>query len=945
MKIEDQTKEAFSPTPFSEDWTQPEFMPPAKGQDYLSLLVDNIVGLDNNYESAGEQFGKSFNQDELGSLKGMALGAYEGAKEFVDSPVESATSIIADVKDSVYRLGTEKLDSRLKRLYNVGYEDATEEQVTQARESVLGDGLTALGLVPAARLTKNVLDLADNAYDPTKVNIFGGLGAKQADFSAYKKARKLQANKVSPRDIEIETGWHEGPDGYWRFEIDDKKAKIDSSAINDEKSLSEILDHPELFKNYDLDSELRVFFDPNLGDKDYGSFDPKTNTIFLNPSLSDKDLKATLLHEIQHYVQFKESFINGSNPEWEFLYGNDPKVSSLRSSYNNAADEQEKVRVRKEMAKAAYAAYRRSYGEVEANVVGERSRPSGFFTGIKERVLGREPAVEALKRESGRYAEGGMVEDEQMNRLMQEGGMADDGMNREPVTGNEIPPGSLASEVRDDIPAQLSEGEYVVPADVLRYYGVRFFEDLRAQAKQGMMEMESDGRIGGTPVDAQGAPLEGQEEELTPEEEQMLQEALGAASGASTGMAMGGMIPASFQQQQQQPMTSPYQDQAMLYKPPASGMAEGGFASALNPAFGATTFDRSQFTSDTGVAPMETRQYINPTTKEIRSFSFMNGNPLSPIPDGFVPWTQELQNAVNVTPLPVKTPEPVQNRKSDGDRSNEQRAIDLSLGRTAGTEGQQNTRKNADEWAKENYEAFNADPYKFGMDALKAIEGPGKAGKIPLIGKIAGLGSDINALDNITSARASLAALMEVDPDTEKAKELSKAIDKAVENLGSNVVELAASVFFQGNNKFNSMKALEGTPPTAATAATTPTAAAPPRPRTTGGSSSNAAPQLSASDRARAAGASAAEGARIGANLTAAQAAVRPKGGSGKAKDDVATPSRPTATSSTGALKRNVRQQKANVTSVAAKAAPKKATVPTIGKGRAKGGLITRPKK
>ena len=519
-----------------------------------------------------------------------------------------------------------------------------------------------------------------------------------------------------------------------------------------------------------------------------------------------------------------------------------------------------------------------------------------------------------------------------MEEIMQEGGMADDGMSREPVTGNEIPPGSLASEVRDDIPAQLSEGEYVVPADVLRYYGVRFFEDLRAQAKQGMMEMESEGRIGGTPVDAQGAPLEGQEEELTPEEEQMLQEALGAASGATAaGMAMGGMIPSSFQQQQQQPMTSPYQDQAMLYKPPASGMAEGGFASATDPAFGATTFDRSQFTSDTGVAPMETRQYINPKTGEIRSFSFMNGNPLSPIPSGFVPWTQELQDAANTPTQTPKTEPAKRGRKSGSQRDDEQRAIDLSLGRTGDTEGQQGTSRSVDEWAKENYETFNANPYQFGMDALSSIEGPGKAGKIPLIGKIAGIGSDIRALDNISSARA---ALLRLDPNTEEAKTLSNAIDKAVENIGSNVIELGAAVFAQGSGKNRAMEALAGTPPTTAPTTTAPAAAAPPRPRTTGGGSSSTASQLSASDRARAAGARAAEGARVGANLTAAQAAVRPKGGSGKAKDDVATPA-PKPAPVTKTVQTPAGPKKVEV----------KATVPTIGKGRAKGGLITRPEK
>lgn len=71
----------------------------------------------------------------------------------------------------------------------------------------------------------------------------------------------------------------------------------------------------------------------------------------------------------------------------------------------------------------------------------------------------------------------------------------------DPVSGNEVPIGSTAKEVRDDIPAQLSEGEYVVPADVVRYYGVRFFEELRAKAKFGFQDMAENGRIGGEPVD------------------------------------------------------------------------------------------------------------------------------------------------------------------------------------------------------------------------------------------------------------------------------------------------------------------------------------------------------------------------------------------------------------------------------------------------------------
>lgn len=87
--------------------------------------------------------------------------------------------------------------------------------------------------------------------------------------------------------------------------------------------------------------------------------------------------------------------------------------------------------------------------------------------------------------------------DKQMTKLFAEGGINTEETSVDPVSGNEVPPGSLPSEVRDDIDAKLSGGEYVVPADVLRYYGVSFFEKLRKKAKEGLGEMDAEGRIGG----------------------------------------------------------------------------------------------------------------------------------------------------------------------------------------------------------------------------------------------------------------------------------------------------------------------------------------------------------------------------------------------------------------------------------------------------------------
>lgn len=148
-----------------------------------------------------------------------------------------------------------------------------------------------------------------------------------------------------------------------------------------------------------------------------------------------------------------------------------------------------------------------------------------------------------------RFAEGGTVDmNEQMSFAFEDGGLRDDGMRKDPVSGNEVPSGSMAKEVRDDIPAQLSEGEYVVPADVVRYYGVKFFEDIRDSAKMGLRDMEARGRIGGEPVPA-GGPMNN--DDLSPEEMAAISEMMGMAQGGAVDM---------------------YKQQQNMYNPPAQAV-------------------------------------------------------------------------------------------------------------------------------------------------------------------------------------------------------------------------------------------------------------------------------------------------------------------------------------------------------------------------------------
>jgi len=119
-----------------------------------------------------------------------------------------------------------------------------------------------------------------------------------------------------------------------------------------------------------------------------------------------------------------------------------------------------------------------------------------------------QPRIHSVYSKITTFSEGGLVSNNKYN----EGGpvmaleeqtemvFGDEPPRIDPVSGNEVPPGALPSEVRDDIPARLSEGEYVVPADVLQYYGIKFFEDLRSKAKMELASMEENGRMGGEPV-------------------------------------------------------------------------------------------------------------------------------------------------------------------------------------------------------------------------------------------------------------------------------------------------------------------------------------------------------------------------------------------------------------------------------------------------------------
>ena len=109
-----------------------------------------------------------------------------------------------------------------------------------------------------------------------------------------------------------------------------------------------------------------------------------------------------------------------------------------------------------------------------------------------------EEAIQAAQSRSDslEFNKGGTPMLEKQMELFEDGGLKDEGGMVDEESGNDVPVGSTRKEVRDDIPAMLSEGEFVFPADVVRYVGLDKLMQIRQEAKMGLKQMEAMGQMG-----------------------------------------------------------------------------------------------------------------------------------------------------------------------------------------------------------------------------------------------------------------------------------------------------------------------------------------------------------------------------------------------------------------------------------------------------------------
>jgi hypothetical protein len=162
----------------------------------------------------------------------------------------------------------------------------------------------------------------------------------------------------------------------------------------------------------------------------------------------------------------------------------DQETEELKMAFGGIAEMEKGITTKegKEMADKSFKLDRRKADTDDDGVVSKEEEVKG--EAVQRAVRDREVVEASCGGLMGGY-----------NTLMDHMSPISIAVGMDETTGNPIPPGSNADNVKDDIPAALSSGEYVLPADVVRWHGLKHIQMMMDEAKMGLMSMHYEGQI------------------------------------------------------------------------------------------------------------------------------------------------------------------------------------------------------------------------------------------------------------------------------------------------------------------------------------------------------------------------------------------------------------------------------------------------------------------
>lgn len=176
-------------------------------------------------------------------------------------------------------------------------------------------GLSGAGAVLGLPFGKFAKGAADAGQDT--LNIFAGPMVKTADHGALAKAQEMVQAGASRDDIWRDTGWFQGVDGKWRFEIDDSAAgltplvkerllRTDEGLSAYRGNISGGFEHPDLYRAYEESTPFRSEYDLRKGPG--GGTYHENNDKLVAAGRRPEQARSVTLHELQHGVQAREGF-------------------------------------------------------------------------------------------------------------------------------------------------------------------------------------------------------------------------------------------------------------------------------------------------------------------------------------------------------------------------------------------------------------------------------------------------------------------------------------------------------------------------------------------------------------------------------------------------------------------------------------------------------------
>jgi hypothetical protein len=192
--------------------------------------------------------------------------------------------------------------------------DAQDSAIAFGKGDYLTGGL--LGGAAAIGLVPGVGDALGGI-----IGTMAGKGAKTADVLKLAEAQRMMKAGANRETARQATGWFQGVDGEWRFEIDDSGAIFKHPGEGRIAKIGDVLEHRDLFEAYPGARDADVAFmnlDGANGQYMAGAgFNDRPKMEFgaiaLDAALKGDEAKSTLLHELQHGIQNAEGFDYGSN--------------------------------------------------------------------------------------------------------------------------------------------------------------------------------------------------------------------------------------------------------------------------------------------------------------------------------------------------------------------------------------------------------------------------------------------------------------------------------------------------------------------------------------------------------------------------------------------------------------------------------------------------------